>query len=195
MSRIVNVAVAALASCFLSSAVYAAPVSFALDGSFLIESAQQAASGSISFNTDNLQDVDCEDGDLCLALADLEAFALSFDDPGFANPGPFGLGDLIGDGAQIVFSANGTPDALEPVSLMLDIAFSEGFLLEIFAEDFAGGVFSFSGSLSALSPDPGPGTGSTGGGRPDGVIPLPATLPLLLGALGVAGLVLRRRAA
>ncbi|MFN3259784.1 MAG: hypothetical protein ACE37J_04410 [Pikeienuella sp.] len=52
---------------------------------------------------------------------------------------------------------------------------------------FEGEFFTFMGGNTT--------PGSPGPGNPDGVIPLPATLPLLLGALGVGGLLLRRRPA
>lgn len=184
-----SAAVAFVAAFGMGLPAAATPASFLLSGEIEdLLGDLEPASGFLNFDTDDIVVVDTGGGvfsrTLTLADIDLEltAFGQTFTEL-----------DVLADPADEIVELG--EDGV-PFTLALDFDLGTGFMFSLFdVEPDGQGGLTFIGSVDVLSPDPGPGTGSTGGGRPDGVIPLPATLPLLLGALGVAGLVLRRRAA
>ncbi len=167
----------------------AALVDFDLDGEIeTLAGDFEPATGTLSFDTENILVTDIGGGLFArtLTLADIMLSLAAFGQT-------FTEADVLADPDDEVVELG---DDGVPFTLALDFDLGTGFMFSLFdVEPNGPGVLTFTGSVDVLSPDPGPGQGSTGGGRPDGVIPLPATLPLLLGAFGVAGLVLRRRAA
>lgn len=153
-----------------------------------------AATGVLNYDVNGtfLTGDNCVDGDACLTLSAVTAFSLSFEDADFTLLDPFGLDSLLGDPSRIVLVLDGDV----PAMLELDIAFGPDLMLSVATGGFNKNTFTFTFS-STIDPrgTNQPGTGSTGSGGGDAVVPLPATLPLLLGALGLGGLVFRRRAA
>lgn len=90
--------------------------------------------------------------------------------------------EIAGSGLSVQSIVYG--DGFAGTGLIVDAGFGEGVL-----ENYVGNndLFSFGVLNITLRDDP------NGGGGPNGVIPLPAGLPLLLAGLGALGLVHRRR--
>lgn len=186
--RTLRAAAAAAAVAFgMALPTAATSANFLLSGEIVdLMGDREPASGFLSFDTDDILVVDTGGGvfSRTLTLADialsLTAFGESFTEANvLAEPGDEVV-ELGEDGV--------------PFTLALDFDLGMGVMFSLFDVEHDGqGGLTFTGSVDILSPDGGAGTGSPGSGGADGVIPLPATLPLLLGALGVGGLVLRRR--